>query len=462
MANTVETVSMADNAYRRDLGDGLLLRWSTAEDVEQVAAVYAYAFRDSAEASLNWHVPHWTRDMFSGRHPHITPRDFAVVEDTASHTIVASACLLGNTIAYEGVSLPFGRPEVVASMPDYRNRGLIRAIFELIHAKSEARGDLLQGITGISYYYRQFGYEYAASAGTTLTIQFSAIPRLKPDATEPYTLREATVEDIPLLERLMAREQTLANAAITTALPADYIRWAMAGMRAESVERWRLYLILDASGRPSGYLQLAPARWGPAINVNGLALEEGVPLIAALPAVLRGAQALADTVVPARDNQPPVSGLRFHVMGDHPLRATLEALAPVTAAYPFSPYPYLWYIRAPDLPRLIQHIAPALERRLADSAQAGYTGELTLNFYRGGLRLAFEQGKLTAAEDWRKPLWGDGKAGYPPLVFLQQLCGYRSLAELRGIYPDVWAEGDAAPLLDTLFPKRPSFLLPLD
>jgi hypothetical protein len=462
MADSVDTIPMADNAYRRDLGDGLLLRWSTAEDVEQVAALYAHAFRDSAEAPLNWHVPHWTRDLFSGRHPYISPHDFAVVEDTTSHTIVASACLLGYTIAYEGISLPFGRPEVVASMPDYRDRGLIRAIFELIHAKSEARGDLLQGITGIAYYYRQFGYEYAAPDGVTLTVQFSSIPQLKPDAPEPFTLRAATIEDIPLLQRLMAREQALANAAITTPLSADYIRWAIADMRTEAVERWRLYLILDASAHPSGYLRLSPARWGPTIYLNGLALDEGVPLTAALPSVLRGAQGLADTVIPARDNLPPVSGARIHMMGDHPLRAALEALAPVITDYPFSPYPYLWYIRAPDLPRLIQRIAPALERRLAASAQAGYTGELTLNFYRGGLRLAFEQGKLTVAEDWRRPLWGDGKAGYPPLVFLQQLCGYRSLAELRNIYPDVWAEGDAAPLLDALFPKRPSFLLPLD
>jgi hypothetical protein len=116
----------------------------------------------------------------------------------------------------------------------------------------------------------------------------------------------------------------------------------------------------------------------------------------------------------------------------------------------------------PNLPRFIEHVAPALERRLAATAQAGYTGELALDFYRGGLRLAFESGKLIVAEDWQRPLWGEAKAGFPPLVFSQLLFGHRSLHELRGIYPDVWAEGDAAPLLDALFPKRPSCLVPLD
>jgi hypothetical protein len=45
---------------------------------------------------------------------------------------------------------------------------------------------------------------------------------------------------------------------------------------------------------------------------------------------------------------------------------------------------------------------------------------------------------------------------------LQLLFGYRSLDELRRIYPDVWAEGEATALLNALFPRRPSMLVPLD
>jgi Acetyltransferase (GNAT) domain len=142
--------------------------------MEQVASLYAYVYRASPEAPLNWHVPYWTRDMFSGRHPLIGPHDFAVVEDATTSTIVASTCLLRYTFEFEGIPVPFGRPEVVATMPEYRNRGLIRAIFPLIHGKSEARGDLVQGITGIQNYYRQFGYEYAIPEGVGLTVYFPA------------------------------------------------------------------------------------------------------------------------------------------------------------------------------------------------------------------------------------------------------------------------------------------------
>jgi GNAT superfamily N-acetyltransferase len=457
----VKTVQLSEDAYRRELGDGLTLRWSTPEDVEQVASLYAQVFRSSLDAPLNWHVPQWARNMFSGRHPHIGPHDFAVVEDTTTGAIVASTCLLRYPIAFEGLPVPFGRPEVVATHPEYRNRGLIRAIFELIHAKSEARGDLAQGITGIANYYRQFGYEYSIPMGAGLTVSFAAIPALKKDAAEPYSLRTATLEDIDLLRHLGEREQM--QAAITTPLSADYFWWVMEGAQAEGLDRWRLYLIVDATGRSVGYLRLRPGRWGPHVTVDGLMVEEGVPLVAVVPSVLRGVQALAETTLPVRPEIPPPGAVKFHLWnGDHPLRSALSDLVPVNVTHPYSAYPDLWYIRVPDLVRFVTHVTPALERRLAVSAQAGYTGELAIDFYRGGLRLAFEGGKLAVVENWQRPFWEESKIGFPPLVFLQLLFSYRSLHELRSLYPDVWAEGEAAPVLDALFPKRQSSLIPLD
>jgi hypothetical protein len=453
-----QAVQMSEDTYRRELSDGLTLRWSTPEDVEQVASLYAHVYRSSPDAPLNWHVPLWARDMFSGRHPHIGPHDFAVVEDTATGTIVASTCLLRYLIAFEGLPIPFGRPEVVATQPEYRNRGLIRAIFELIHARSAARGDLVQGITGIAHYYRQFGYEYSVPMGIGLTVYFAAIPALKQDTVEPYSLRKATIDDSALLRRLWEHEQT--PAAITTPLSADYYRWVI---EVEAVDQWRLYLIVDATGRAVGYLRLSPLRWGLAVTVDRVMVEDGVPLVAVMPSVLRSVQALAETTLPARPETPPPGAVKFHLWNsEHPLRSVLGDLVPASVTYPYSTYPDLWYIRVPDLVGFIQRIAPVLERRLASSAQAGYTSDLAIDFYRGGLRLAFDGGKLAVVEDWQWPLWGKSKIGFPPLVFLQLLFGYRSLHELRSLYPDVWAEGEAAPVLDALFPKRQSSLIPLD
>jgi hypothetical protein len=185
-------------------------------------------------------------------------------------------------------------------------------------------------------------------------------------------------------------------------------------------------------------------------------VEAGVPLAQVAPSVLRGVRALAETTRAIRAETPLPGAIRFRWTG----LALRDALGDI----PFvgTEYPYAWYLRVADLPGFLRHVRPVLERRLAESPEAGYTGELTLDFYRGGLRLVLENGKLTTIEDWRRGPWGEGKAGFPPLVFLQALFGHCSLHELRRVYPDVYAEGEAAPVLSALFPKRPSLLMPLD
>ena len=87
---------------------------------------------------------------------------------------------------------------------------------------------------------------------------------------------------------------------------------------------------------------------------------------------------------------------------------------------------------------------------------------MKLSFYRGGLRLAFEDGRLTAAEEWAPSDWDGGQAGFPPLLFLQLVFGYQSLGHLHSTYPDVWINEDIRPLIEALFPARLSWVLPLD
>ena len=124
--------------------------------------------------------------------------------------------------------------------------------------------------------------------------------------------------------------------------------------------------------------------------------------------------------------------------------------------------PYAWYLRVADLPGFLRHVAPVLEERLARSIAVGHTGELKLSFYRSGVRLAFEAGRLTAVEPWLPTHDDGGSAAFPGLSFLQLLFGYRSLEELRGAFPDCWADGDTPrALLGILFPKQPSDFWPV-
>jgi hypothetical protein len=448
--------AMGEPSYHRNLGDNLVLRWSTAADAEPVGQLYSYVFRENAEAPLNTRMAAWAHDLLGGRHPLIDSGDFALVEDTRQGTIVSATCLMTQTWEYEGIAFPIGRPEIVATAPDYRNRGLVRSIFELIHARSAALGHMAQGITGIGFYYRQFGYEYGIDLGGNRAVFFAAIPKLKDGATEPFTLRDATADDLPLVMRLYDHER--ARGPVSTRVDAEYWRWVMNEQNPETGEGWVTKLIESVEGRTVGYVLHRRRRWGSKLAITALAVEPDVSLVSVMPSLLRGLQTVAEGLPAWKPDAPPADQLLFGFEAAHP---AYDALGSLGATY--DP-PYAWYVRVPDLPGFIRHIAPALERRLTGSPAAGHTGELKLTFYRDGLRLAFERGRLTTAEDWRAQVWGPkAEAGFPPLVFLQLLFGRRSFADLRYAYPDVWAEDNAsAALIEALFPARPSWVLPLD
>jgi len=454
---SIKALSAPD--YRRELGGGLVLRWSTSADLERLIQLYSDVFRDKQDSPPSPRMQAWVRDLMSGRHPLLGPGDFALVEDIERGIAVAATCLMHQEWEYDGVPFPVGRPEIVATLAEYRERGLVRAIFELIHARSARNGHMAQGITGIEYYYRQFGYEYALDLGGERSVYFSAIPQLKADQPEPYVLRDATLADLPQVLALYERER--ARGPVSARIGEPYWRWLIEGQNVESGEGWRTQLLINAAGQSLGYVLAHRKRWGNAYPIFGLAVEPGVCLPGVLPSVLRALQAQAPSTLTSRPDPPEPVRIAFVLGRTHPV---YDALGPALAAT-YEP-PYAWYVRVPELPRFIRHIAPALERRLAESIVSGYTGELRIDFYRGGLRLVFEDGRLTSAEDWnaRAIHWGPKRnAGFPPLVFLQLLFGRRSLAELRYALPDVWTESEEARvLIDTLFPARPSWVLPLE
>ena len=196
--------------YRREIGEGLIQRWSTPEDTENIAQLIGLVYRDKEDEPLNLRAMDNVRRHTSGDFPLMGPGDYGLIEDTGKegNPLVACTCLWRQEWEYEGIAFSVGQPEFVATHPDYRNRGLVRALFDMVHTRSEAEGHLVQAITGISYFYRQFGYEYALELEGRRVTYLSHIPKAQESTPEPYSLRAATNEDIPLLMELYNRQRS--------------------------------------------------------------------------------------------------------------------------------------------------------------------------------------------------------------------------------------------------------------
>jgi GNAT superfamily N-acetyltransferase len=451
------TLTAAAHGYRRELGEGLVQRWSTPEDTENIAQLCGLVFRDKEDEPINIRMMDNVRRQMSGNYPLMGPGDYAVIEDTGKegNPLVACTCLWRQEWEYEGIAFGVGQPEFVATHPNYRHRGLIRALFDMLHARSEAEGRLVQGITGIPYFYRQFGYEYALELEGRRVTYLSLIPRAQASTPEPYALRAAAPEDIPLLMELYNRQRS--TSMIWSVASERFWRYQIEEVKDPLVvgKQMGVRMIVDDAGAVQGYAMLAIKRWGSNLAVYATNVAAGVSWHAVVPPLLRALQAYGMQIPAVGPDVPPLNAISFWLGSAHPIYEVLgEALAP------FYEPPYAWYIRVPDVPAFLRHIAPALERRVASSAAAAYTGEFTLDFYRGGLHMVFDKGHITHIEPWRAPVYGNNAdASCPALVFLQLLFGYRSLDELRYAYPDVRVENSKAEvLLNALFPKKFSWV----
>jgi hypothetical protein len=436
-----------------NLGAGLLLRRATPADAETLATFNAATHRVEGSNEPNQQVATWTRDLMCGSHPSFAAEDFLLVEDTNTGAIVSSTNLISQTWLYGDVPINVGRPELVGTHPDYRRRGLVRAQFDVLHAWSAERGEQLQAITGIPWYYRQFGYEMALELGAGRVGYAPHVPTLKQGTSEPYHIRPATSRDLDFIATRY--NQAMRRYALSCVRNHALWQYDIKGRSDGSLTEYKLRVIETPSGRPIGFMAHAARLAGPTLGVQMYELEPGVSWLAVTPSVVRYLQATGQQYAEQRQNEP-WGAFAFWLGTQHPVYQVLHSRLPRTQPS------YAWYIRVPDLLGFVRHITPVLETRLAQSVAVGHSGELLLSFYRTGMRLVFEGGHIAQVEPWQPTPEQGGNAAFPDHTFLQLLFGYHSLSELREAFADCWADEEAYVLLTALFPKQPSLVWPVE
>ena len=413
-------------AYRRELGSGLTVRSvADAQDVERLAA-FTGTVHGSGVADM-------TRELIL-HHPHTRPEHWLFCEDQTTGQIVSTLCLIPWTMRYEEVTLQAGEMGIVATLPEYRRRGLIRALAarheELLHDG----GYDLSHIQGIPYFYRQFGYEYAMPLEGGWRVELHTIPDAPADAAPP-SFRQATVDDLPALARMY--DTAAGDLAIHAVRDADEWRYLL-GPSTQTEMLAETWMVLDATNAPLAYLRLPRHGFGEGLIVNETSRMDADTAMA----VLRQLKAWST------DRGKPYVRLSL------PAAGTLVETARYLGAHDLGHY--AWQIKLVDVRRLVQKLAPVLERRLASSSLAGRTQNVCLNLYREAFDLCFREGKLTAVES----LGFSERGGIriPPSLLAPLLLGYRSREELSRAHHDVSVSRENQHLVDVLFPRMTSFI----
>lgn len=439
----------------KQLADGLILRWaSSSEDIERIAQFNRQLHPDEGEPEIvGQMIYEWTKDLGDAKHPTCGPHLFTLVEDPAhDNKVVSSVCNIPQTWRYEGIPFGVGRPELVGTNDAYRNRGLIRRQFEMHHQWCAENNLLVQGITGIPYFYRQFGYEMTYNLDGARMATEQSLP-LKHEGEEAYHFRPAEEKDIPFL--MQVDEHAAKRVMLSRVWSEAEWRYELSGRSNLSMYRRLVRIISDTDGRAVGYLAHPIGLWGNGFSLQRLELLAGVSWDAVVPAVLRyvwrtGTELAAHQAAVTNSTEPVrLQRLRVGFGASHPVYRLAEQWLPE-----INPS-YAWYLRVADYPAFLTLITPALEARLADSVHAGFSGELKLNFYKGGVQMRFERGTIKAVTPWQPTREDGGHASFPYATFNQVLFGSRDVDEIHHIYTDAFVNRAQKDLLRTLFPQKP-------
>ncbi|KAG0275434.1 hypothetical protein BGZ95_008798 [Linnemannia exigua] len=431
---------LASRRERIDLGDGLVMRWSTAEDKDALIECHAYAFqfetmgRTIPEGQLpgkNEYVTALTARLMTGQHPLMTEYDFALVEDTnilqapkpgqtPRPLVVAATCLMLVSGFYGSIDMGWGIPEAVGTRPEYRGRGLVKRLFlDMIHPAAEARGDLMLLIAGIPYFYKQFGYENGVPATSFRHLKnvTALYPPSLPNKRLPrFTLREATSSDLPYLVRLSQPNRLFSKAKMGTYYDLKFWTFVVETLARENIYNYydahhHAAIVVDSkTGKDVGISLTGVMMFGGNWNWKIFSLDQdqmnddeeyAVTYRDAMASVLSQLKEFdrpyyecysaklnnntlpleSETTLRTRNEFPAhnFTNISIGLPPTHPVTLLLDSRKQIDPARE----PYRFYTRIPSLPKFLLKIAPVLEERVKESGVwRDVSARLQVDFYQ--------------------------------------------------------------------------------
>jgi hypothetical protein len=317
--------------------------------------------------------------------------------------------------------------------------------FDEIHKWCAERGYVVQAITGIAYFYRQFGYEMALDLAGRRFGYESQFPKLKEGEEERYCIRPATEADLPFVSEVY--NHAIRRHALACVRSLEVLKYELNGQSEDNINRYPMMVIEDGAGERVGYFQHSSRLGQTGLTALWYELKPGVSWLEVTPSVVRYLWRTGQEY--ARRDGKDCTTFGFMVGAQHPVYEALGEDLPTVKD------PYAFYMRVPDLPGFLNHIKPALEKRLAESIAPGHSREIKISFYRTGLRIVIEKGKIMTVEPWKPKPKDEGDISFPDLTFLQMVFGYRNYDELNSAFADCWCNHeDVRILMDIIFPKK--------
>jgi GNAT superfamily N-acetyltransferase len=358
-------------------------------------------------------------------------------------TIVSTASAIPSVWMYESIPLTNLELGWVGTLKEYRRKGLARALYTHFEEILQRGKYHMSTIMGIPYYYRQFGYDFILPMGRKVQLRIDQIPVPKDEADKSIVFREAHHDDIPSLIRLYDEhsKKMLIHAARTKNL------WELQERFHREFEQEFKTIVIEREGRVVGYFRLC-VHGAKKLAPQGLWLSVMESSINTFDDVLQTLQYL-------RGRAAEENACRIDFVGaaiNNLCRVAQDLGGHVDIGWKYQ-------IRIPNIARFLDQIRPALESRLIGTMFEGMTRELAINTYEHCYLLHFVDGKIATVKDIGMQEVREYRTfRAPPNDLVRLVLGDYDAEELRNQNIDFIVSREIKSLVETLFPKRDSFI----
>jgi predicted acetyltransferase len=394
----------------------------TSDDIEQYLNLMRAVFGKNSNVDLQ--VRKWI-----DHRPGTTLKDFFVIKRHCQ--IVACLNLLPSEWSIGGVPLKVAELSCVATLPQFRHRGLQRRLMNEYHSRITTDKYDLSAIEGIPYFYRQFGYEYALPLEEETRINVDKIPEYETSGK----IRPLVESDIPEAKKLLARAQ---EKFYVHSVRNDGI-WRMQEKTHMIAEQSFRGYVIEEKGQIVAYFRVSENKENKELCVREITNVD---------------QRTAESILRFLKDAGMKNGFETLISRVSYLEPFTRQL--MATGHAEQSLPYAWQIHVLNYADTLSKMKNLFEERLSKNNLSDLTQKLNLNLYRYTIQITFENGMVTSVQ--RFDTSEDRVIRFNPVVFVQLLLGYRSREELETVYPDFLVKPGYKSLVDVLFPKMPSFI----
>ena len=391
---------------------------SSDEDYTQLYRVMDTAFKDEDVASI-------VRN-FVENYPEMTGDNYFMIKH--DNEAVAGLLLIPQTWCIGGVEFKVAEMGCVGTAPMHRQRGLQRILNARYDEYAKESGYDLCVLAGIPYFYREFGYQYAVELDYLTEIKIRKIP----DGPRLET-RQFSEDDIEqamsLLESTQKRYMVHSNR--TKTIWKTQLKTGIYG-----AEPFKSIAVFEDSRLISYYrYQYLEEEKTYVIRELAQVTPQYVPRVAATIKI-KAEELGADKIKTKLSHT------------DHFSQYLKKLGAKMNT-------PYAWQVKILNPVNFLRKLGPVLENRLEGSKFKGLSKVLKFNFWKYGISLSFEDGKLL---DVKETTEASRNIGLNPYASIQLFMGYRSRVDLQYAYQDFIIRDEYEELIDVLFPRKPGYI----